>query len=182
MERKICKNCQDGFSTSLRLDFCTASCVETYYHRLVSSATQERDAQLSLLLCEKRKEAPIARNCAICNKSTFSSPSTRSSFVRCPEHEARWPTIQKMSVQGKKTTKQAENPYSQYFVRGPWWDYEKRAWSVLLLHSSASYKKEMEYAKYLLSVKEGKRLSEDDKVVYKDGDRSNFEVSNLALG
>lgn len=125
---------------------------------------------------------PMLRPCVHCNVDVLTSSNIRPAFVRCAKHRDLWPEVRMRSAKNLKRVKAAEAPFDQYLLRGPWWDHKKGAWTVLLMHSGASSKREMEYARYLLSVKEGSRLNDEVPVVYADGDRTNVDISNLALG
>lgn len=129
-----------------------------------------------------RDLGPVVRPCVHCGVDVMVLASSRPEFARCDKHRILWPKVRLESAKNVKKVRAAEAPFEQYFLRGPWWDHKNRAWTVLLMHSGASSKREMEYARYLLSVKEGNRLSDSVPVVYVDGDRTNVEISNLALG
>jgi hypothetical protein len=126
--------------------------------------------------------APVVRPCVHCDVDVQVPSNLRPEFVRCAIHRNLWPKVRSDSAKNLKQTKVAEAPFERYLFRGPWWDHKRKSWTVLLVHSGASSKREMEYARYLLSVKTGHRVSDSDLVTYVDGDRTNVEISNLALG
>lgn len=125
---------------------------------------------------------PIERPCVHCDTPVMVAPNLRPNFVRCPKHRDLWHKVQQESARNVKKVRAAEGPYDQYLLRGPWWDHKRRGWTVRLMHSGASSQRELEYARYLLSVREGKRLNDSVPLVYLDGDRTNVDLSNLALG
>lgn len=199
-------------TTNVELELCSSACVEMFFKVEQEELTRRKEAQLSFLpppscvVCGKAmqeltlrktikrycsatctlravpRDNKIERPCVHCNDPVLVHVTMRLDFVRCSKHRSLWPKIRLESAQNLKQTKEAAAPFDQYLLRGPWWDHKKRAWTVLLMHSGASSKREMEYARYLLSVKSGSRLSDSVPVVYVDGDRTNVEVSNLALG
>lgn len=124
----------------------------------------------------------LTRRCVHCDVEVSVPSNLRPEFARCVTHRNLWPKIRSESAKNLKQTKVAQAPFEQYLLRGPWWDHKKKSWTVLLVHSGASSKREMEYAKYLLSVKTGHKVSDSEPVTYVDGDRNNVEISNLALG
>jgi hypothetical protein len=212
---RACKCCSAPFSSSNeQLEFCSSTCVDTYFRVLEEELLEQKRSQISALqglsraclVCGNQIQAltkrhttkqycssgcvlkgmsrttKIIRPCVHCDVDVLVPRNMRPDFVRCPKHQSLWPKVRLESAQNMKRTKAAQAPFDQYLLKGPWWDHKKRAWTVLLMHSGASSKREMEYARYLLSVKEGSRLSDATPVIYVDGDRTNVEVSNLALG
>jgi len=193
-------------------EFCGRDCVTSAYQRQHTSLEHDKQRQMVLvtpsrtcpgcggpvegltnrktpkIYCSRKcslvlaRFAATSRPCVHCGVTVSVTSNLRSDFVRCAKHRKLWSKIRAKSKENTKVLKPAENPYDQYLMRGPWWDHKHRAWMVLLMHSGASSKREMEYARYLLSVKGGDRLNDDIPIVYADGDRTNVEISNLALG
>lgn len=129
----------------------------------------------------REKVENIYRPCIHCDTPVLVPNITRIDFVRCPKHRESWPALKKQSAKNLKDVRAADAPFDQYFMRGPWWDSEHKAMMILLMHSGSTARREMEYARYLLSVKEGRRLRDDVPLFYVDGDRTNVALSNLVL-
>jgi len=129
----------------------------------------------------REKVESVYRPCIHCDTPVLVPNITRLDFVRCPKHKEMWPTLKKQGTKNIKDVRAADAPFDQYFMRGPWWDSGHKAMMILLMHSGSTARREMEYARYLLSVKEGRRLRDDVPLSYIDGDRTNVALSNLVL-
>jgi hypothetical protein len=77
----------------------------------------------------------------------------------------------------------AECPYNDYYLYVVFHKNEGRRYANLIPidGSSGLKRKTISYARYLMSVKEGRILNEDEHVDHKDDDKTNDDINNLQI-
>ena len=77
----------------------------------------------------------------------------------------------------------AEYPYNDYYLYVVFHKNEGRQYANLIPidESSGLKRKTISYARYLMSVKEGRILNEDEHVDHKDDDKTNDDINNLQI-
>lgn len=77
--------------------------------------------------------------------------------------------------------KQAEHPYSDYWLYIVWHKSEGRRMANLILKSDTRIRTTIAYARYLMSVKLGRLLSKDEHVDHINGDKTDDRLDNFQI-
>lgn len=118
---------------------------------------------------------PAKKNCLTCFKE-FTSYSKFQRYCSIPcGHHGR-------TQERRKNMQMADVPYAGLILRGPYWHKRLGRRVVQLFEQGVRNPKlTLAYARYLMSVKEGRLLTADEEVDHKDGNRQNDDISNLQI-
>lgn len=165
--KKTCLSCDTVFTTVSRTTrCCSRSCASS--------------------LAEKSKSSRVyTKPCVDCGAAVSVASSTQN--ARCPKDKKAYQDRQKdraaTSRRNAKKVEYGKGPYKSYAVYGPTWATRegKYGWRVIARHRGCSSTREMSLAHYTLSVALGRRVRDQEDIVFIDGNVDNCSLENLRL-